>query len=661
MRSSHLLLTLIGLLALQGLQAQLDFVRCGTDELHAIKMQDPEYAAAHEEKNRRLEEYLATHTERLPDCAEILLIPVAVHYQDTGLDIACAVDMALDQIEILNNDFAGTNADIGNWTAAQPTFPGISNGESCIQFCLASLNHPAGFGLNDGDYAVTLDQTTGDSDAAWSGYMNFFVRDLGGGVLGYSPLGGSGNGDGIACTTGAFSSISCGGNTIDPPYDLGRTMCHEVGHYLNLEHPWGGGGCASTDDVADTPVTDQATYGCPTVGDVNCVNPTLWMSYMDYCDDACLYMFSAGQITRAEGHVNTSLQNLLNNSVTTCQEAACNGYEVDYNLTEESCPGNDGMVSFIVLEGNPPYSYSINGGASTQSGSLFAGLGSGDYELYVIDDADCLFEETVTIDQESAPLELLSTEPTWCGNDSGEVMLSLNLPGSFEYSLDGFSWQGSPNFTNVTAGTYQAVVRNASGCTGSTLVTVEDENDLGIFVDDYRNVNCPFTPNGMIKLGLSGGVPPFVFSLDDADQTFPVANFEGLEQGEHVVHVSDSRDCKAQYPFTIFENFSTFDDDCPCTVYVPNAVTMDGDGVNEHLDVVPSCPFSDYSLQIFDRWGRLIFETIDPGTRWNGRAAQSSNYYAEDGIYFYKVKLTWGAENGGANTEEFVGNVRLIR
>ena len=103
--------------------------------------------------------------------------------------------------------------------------------------CLATTDHPAGFGLVEGDYAVTIDQTTGDFNSAWSGYMNIWVRDIG--PLGYSPLGGSGNGDGVTCHPQAFSSISCGGNSLYGAYDLGRTITHEVGHYLLLNHPWG--------------------------------------------------------------------------------------------------------------------------------------------------------------------------------------------------------------------------------------------------------------------------------------------------------------------------------------------------------------------------------------------------------------------------------------
>ena len=95
--------------------------------------------------------------------------------------------------------------------------------------------------MNDGDAAVTINQTNGDRANSWSGYINIFVNDADGN-LGYSPLGGSGNGDGVVINRDAFGAGNgCTGVSPQSPYDLGRTLTHELGHYLNLDHIWGGG------------------------------------------------------------------------------------------------------------------------------------------------------------------------------------------------------------------------------------------------------------------------------------------------------------------------------------------------------------------------------------------------------------------------------------
>ena len=82
------------------------------------------------------------------------------------------------------------------------------------------------------------------------------------------------------------------------PYNEGRTATHEVGHYLNLRHIWGDGRCRQDDFVADTPSSDGANYGCPSYPTVNCKSTDMTMNYMDYTDDACMYMFSEGQKSR---------------------------------------------------------------------------------------------------------------------------------------------------------------------------------------------------------------------------------------------------------------------------------------------------------------------------------------------------------------------------
>ena len=84
-----------------------------------------------------------------------------------------------------------------------------------------------------------------------------------------------------------------------------RTATHEVGHWLNLRHIWGDGGCGVDDFVADTPEDDGANYGCA-IGSSGCVAGTsamvqiamIYQRYMDYSNDACMNLFTQGQSDR---------------------------------------------------------------------------------------------------------------------------------------------------------------------------------------------------------------------------------------------------------------------------------------------------------------------------------------------------------------------------
>lgn len=92
--------------------------------------------------------------------------------------------------------------------------------------------------------------------------------------------------------------------TATAPYDMGRTATHEIGHWFNLYHIWGDqAGCATDDQVNDTPLQDWYHSGVPTFPQVSCnngPNGDMFMNYMDYVDDACYCLFTLEQAIRMD-------------------------------------------------------------------------------------------------------------------------------------------------------------------------------------------------------------------------------------------------------------------------------------------------------------------------------------------------------------------------
>ena len=244
--------------------------------------------------------------EKLGDAAltqvgatEVITIPVVVHVVYNNSTENISTSQINSQIDILNDDFRKLNALAG-------TGPyGSRAADSYIQFELATTD-PNG----NPSSGITRTSTTRSSFStnntvkfnsqggknAWPSdeYLNMWVCDISGGILGYAQFpGGPANTDGVVMDYQYFGDEG----TATAPFNLGRTATHEVGHWLNLRHIWGDGGCGVDDFVSDTPVSSAPNYGCP--GTVTrCGSQDMTMNYMDYVNDACMYMFSQGQVNR---------------------------------------------------------------------------------------------------------------------------------------------------------------------------------------------------------------------------------------------------------------------------------------------------------------------------------------------------------------------------
>ena len=305
---------------------------CGSDAYMNQQLQDPEFARAYEENQAKFREALAQNlatndlnlNRRTP-----IIIPVAVHFPEAQeSDRACLEALAQNQIDILNADFTATNSDANLWSAASSFYPGVNHGIADIKFCIATRNHPMGLDaeLLEDNPAVTIGYNFGNGnnrDPNWSGYMNFVVKNLRATLLGQSPLGGSVSaGQSVEINLNAFGSGSgCSGSGIVPRarFDLGRTVTHELGHFYNLKHTFSGG-CDSDDGLSDTPNISSSNRNCPSNGSVaGCVNgeKALTMNYMDYVNDACMFMFTEGQTDVVDAYVST-LQNQFKPNTTSC-------------------------------------------------------------------------------------------------------------------------------------------------------------------------------------------------------------------------------------------------------------------------------------------------------------------------------------------------------
>jgi hypothetical protein len=246
-------------------------------------------------------------------------VPVVVHvvYKAAGDNISDA--QIQSQLDILNADYNATNAD-------RPSVPPVWSslvGNARVSFKLAKKDpggaatggiirkktNIGGFGQDDGvKFAAS-----GGSDA-WDTkrYLNMWVCELTDGLLGYAQFpGGPANTDGVVMRNTAFGT----GGIAAPPFNLGRTATHEVGHYLNLRHIWGDTeDCSGSDLVSDTPRQQLPNYDEPAFPHVSCnngPNGDMFMNYMDYVNDRAMFMFTSGQVARMRATLSGPRKNLV--------------------------------------------------------------------------------------------------------------------------------------------------------------------------------------------------------------------------------------------------------------------------------------------------------------------------------------------------------------
>ena len=354
------------LLFLSGLIASAQTRTCGMEDYMNTQLQDPDYIKAHQKNQTEFRVALAQRLKvRTPifNRSSPIIIPVAVHFPEAQeADRACLEALAQNQIDILNADYTATNSDFNLWSTASSFYPGINSGSVNIEFCMATKNHPPDLDpeLLEGNPAVTIGYDFGngaDQDSNWSGYMNFLVKDIGSTILGYSPLGGNVlAGESVVMSLNAFGSgAGCPGSGIVPsaPYDLGRTVTHELGHFYNLKHPFVGFSCTQDDGIADTPNISNSNGGCPAPGSVNACEPSekaLTMNYMDYVNDACMYMLTEGQTTVVDTYIN-SIQNQFKQNTTPCESTA--SFNLLATNNSYSTCGNDAVfdINYSIIDG----------------------------------------------------------------------------------------------------------------------------------------------------------------------------------------------------------------------------------------------------------------------------------------------------------------------
>lgn len=325
MKKYYLLITLIPCLFFTvNLFAQQ---RCASHEVLKMQMAaNPEFARKVKESEKNYADFMRQQGAQRGKPSSFT-IPLVVHVVYNTAEENISDAQIQSQIDVLNEDFTATNPDYNNFDAGY----GDVFGDADIKFCLDQVVRKQTtkrfFGFNDG---VKKSRQGGSEAIDPMHRLNVWVCNLQN-LLGYAQFpGGPAETFGIVCHYRAFGR----GDQYDlfTAYNKGRTATHEVGHCIALRHIWGDANCGN-DLVDDTPLHNEANFGCPGEGHLStCTGnpPEMWMNFMDYTDDACMYMFSDGQVARGNFFIENDAQ------LVSIVNSSCSGGPGKNNITKST-------------------------------------------------------------------------------------------------------------------------------------------------------------------------------------------------------------------------------------------------------------------------------------------------------------------------------------
>lgn len=371
------------------------------------------------------------------------------------------------------------------------------------------------------------------------------------------------------------------------------------------------------------------------------------------------------------------------------------------DLEDPNCIEDNGTITIEATGGIGVLTYSIDGGTTPSTTFEFTGLAAGTFAITVEDEVGCTASQNVTLTAPTpATITLTGTSPS-CGGSNGTITINATGGnGTMVYSIDnGVSGQASGSFTGVPSGTYNILVLDTEGCQTigqTTLVPLPVLHSLEAFIcqgesffvggtaqtvggnydDTYLSalgcdsivtttlivhplppagfVVTPMTapvsdPNFVVIGGPGTGITEWEYNWGDGTITTDPSGphtYDGA--GRYVItqSVTSSNGCVNTFAVTVVVKEDL-------RFYIPNAFTPDGDGVNDFFAAY-GVGYSEWEMDIFDRWGELIYTATNDGPPWDGRIGGKD---AVQSVYPYRCRVV----DMDGMAYEYLGHVTLTR
>jgi gliding motility-associated-like protein len=335
---------------------------------------------------------------------------------------------------------------------------------------------------------------------------------------------------------------------------------------------------------------------------------------------------------------------------------------VNPTVTNVTCyGGSDAEISLAISGGSPSYDIQWS---TSDTLSVLDSLIAGNYSVLVTDALGCETPLSFTI-TEPAPIVAYFNPSATFGCSPLNVTFTNNSSGPYTNSLWNFgnavsttTQNGITTFTQPGCYNISLIVSNAAGCADTmrmdSLVCVVSGPDAS---SASSTPGIDYYTGQLVLLNTSDGdITDYLWTFGDGSPNStlenPIHYYPDQQAASYEVTLTivDTNGCidTASYEFSLVELLN---------VYVPNSFTINGDNINDvflpvfsNVDIMKS-----YQMEIFNRWGQLVWETDVVSEGWNGR--YKDNKDVQLGVYNWKIRYT---DNLGV-TRVLVGHVTTLR
>ena len=322
---------------------------------------------------------------------------------------------------------------------------------------------------------------------------------------------------------------------------------------------------------------------------------------------------------------------------------------------EVSCNGmSDAVLAVEGFSGEPPYTFEWSTGAVNTSVS---GVGTGWYHVTMTDANSCAVRDSIFVGEpDPITAEFTTTVPLCYGENDGTITVT-NLnggSGNYSFEIDALATLQNYTFSRLEGGVYEVTIADDEGCTFTEEVMIDQPAEFMVsIVADKTEIQLGDSID--LRLATNMDLDTFYWSP---------------------IQVVPCVDCQNQviYPFETVDLLLTAinEDGCIDTdrititvrkdhpIYIPNAFSPNGDGINDYLNVYPGIGITQIkTFKVFTRWGALVYsdENFMPEYEGEGWDGYFKGRPMPQGVYIYFLDV----EFIDGSTETIKGDVTIVK